>query len=140
MTQDIKRILVTGSSRGLGKAIAIKLAQDGFDIAVHCRSGIDAAKDTQAQIIALGRKASLLQFDVCDQKAAKLAIENDMEENGVYYGVVCNAGITKDMAFPAMESEDWSSVVNTALDGFYNVIHVIMFVFALYKFIISVFL
>jgi len=123
MTQDIKRILVTGSSRGLGKAIAIKLAQDGFDIAVHCRSGIDAAKDTQAQIIALGRKASLLQFDVCDQKAAKLAIENDMEENGVYYGVVCNAGITKDMAFPAMESEDWSSVVNTALDGFYNVIH-----------------
>ncbi len=123
MTQDIKRILVTGSSRGLGKAIAIKLAQDGFDIAVHCRSGIDAAKDTQSQIIALGRKASLLQFDVCDQKAAKLAIENDMEENGVYYGVVCNAGITKDMAFPAMESEDWSSVVNTALDGFYNVIH-----------------
>ncbi len=123
MTKDIKRILVTGSSRGLGKAIAIKLAQDGFDIAVHCRSGIDAAKDTQEQIIALGRNASLLQFDVCDQKAAKQAIENDMAENGVYYGVVCNAGITKDMAFPAMESEDWSSVVNTALDGFYNVIH-----------------
>ena len=123
MTGDIKRILVTGSSRGLGKAIAIKLAEDGFDIAVHCRNGLEAAKDTQEQIIALGRKATLLQFDVCDQKSAKYAIEKDMEEHGVYYGVVCNAGITKDMAFPAMESDDWSSVVNTALDGFYNVIH-----------------
>lgn len=126
MTGDIKRILVTGSSRGLGKAIAIKLAEDGFDIAVHCRNGLEAAKDTQEQIIALGRKATLLQFDVCDQKSAKNAIEKDMEEHGVYYGVVCNAGITKDMAFPAMESDDWSSVVNTALDGFYNVIHPIV--------------
>ncbi len=123
MTGDIKRILVTGSSRGLGKAIAIKLAEDGFDIAVHCRNGLEAAKDTQEKIIALGRKATLLQFDVCDQKSAKHAIEKDMEDHGVYYGVVCNAGITKDMAFPAMESDDWSSVVNTALDGFYNVIH-----------------
>ena len=81
---------------------------------MHCRNGIDAAKDTQEKIIALGRKATLLQFDVCDQQAAKQAIENDIEVNGVYYGVVCNAGITKDMAFPAMEKDDWSSVVNTA--------------------------
>lgn len=123
MTDNIKRILVTGSSRGLGKAIAIKLAEDGFDIAVHCRSGLDAAHDTQEKIIALGRKSTVLQFDVCDQQSAKQAIESDMAENGVYYGVICNAGITKDMAFPAMESEDWSSVINTALDGFYNVIH-----------------
>ena len=126
MTDNIKRILVTGSSRGLGKAIAIKLAEEGFDIAVHCRNGIDAAKDTQEKINALGRKATLLQFDVCDQKAAKQAIENDMAENGVYYGIVCNAGITKDMAFPAMESDDWSSVIDTALNGFYNVIHPIV--------------
>ena len=126
MTDNIKRILVTGSSRGLGKAIAIKLAEEGFDIAVHCRNGIDAAKDTQEKINALGRKATLLQFDVCDQQAAKQAIENDMAENGVYYGIVCNAGITKDMAFPAMESDDWSSVIDTALNGFYNVIHPIV--------------
>lgn len=122
-TNNTKRILVTGSSRGLGRAIALKLAQDGFDIAVHCRSGIAQAKETQAQIEALGQKATLLQFDVCDQNAAKNAIEADMENNGVYYGVICNAGITKDMAFPAMESDDWHSVINTALDGFYNVIH-----------------
>lgn len=126
MNENVKRILVTGSSRGLGKAIAIKLAEDGFDIAVHCRSGIELAQGTQQKIKALGRNASILQFDVCDHQAAKQAIENDMETNGVYYGVICNAGITKDMAFPAMESEDWSSVVNTALDGFYNVIHPIV--------------
>lgn len=121
-----KRILVTGSSRGLGKAIAIKLAQDGYDIAVHCRSGIEQALITQKEIQALGRKATLLQFDVCEQSSAKQAIEDDIEKHGVYYGVICNAGITKDMAFPAMESEDWSSVINTALDGFYNVIHPIV--------------
>jgi len=121
-----KRILVTGSSRGLGKAIALKLAQDGFDIIVHCRNGVDQAKETQNEIIAMGQKSTLLQFDVCDQAAAKQAIEEDMQAHGTYYGVICNAGITKDMAFPAMESDDWHSVVNTALDGFYNVIHPIV--------------
>jgi len=118
-----RRILVTGSSRGLGKAIALKLAKDGFDITVHCRSGIEQAKETQAQIEALGQKSNLLQFDVCDREAAKLAIESDIEENGCYYGVICNAGITRDMAFPAMEGDDWDSVLRTGLDGFYNVLH-----------------
>ncbi len=118
-----KRILVTGSSRGLGKAIALQLAQDGFDITVHCRSGLDAAKDTCEQIAALGQASSLLQFDVCDREAAKACIEADMAENGAYYGVVCNAGITRDMAFPSMEGDDWDSVIRTGLDGFYNVIH-----------------
>lgn len=126
MSINGRRILVTGSSRGLGKAIAIKLAKDGFDIAVHCRNGVEAAQSTQQNIQELGRHATVLQFDVCDQDQARLAIEADMAENGTYYGVVCNAGITKDMAFPAMESDDWSSVVNTALDGFYNVIHPIV--------------
>jgi len=121
-----KRILVTGSSRGIGKAIALKLAEDGFDIAVHCRSGVAEAKKTQAQIQTLGLHCSLLTFDVCDQALAKNAIEEDMELNGTYYGVVCNAGITRDMAFPAMESDDWTSVVDTALNGFYNVIHPIV--------------
>lgn len=118
-----RRILVTGSSRGLGKAIALKLAKDGFDITVHCRNGIEQAKETQAQIEALGQKSNLLQFDVCDREAVKQAIESDIEENGCYYGVICNAGITRDMAFPAMEGDDWDSVLRTGLDGFYNVLH-----------------
>ena len=118
-----KRILVTGSSRGLGKAIALQLAKDGFDISVHCRSGVEAAQDTCAQIAELGQRSSLLQFDVCDRAAAKASIETDIAEHGAYYGVVCNAGITRDMAFPSMEGEDWDDVIRTGLDGFYNVIH-----------------
>ncbi|NQZ93583.1 MAG: 3-oxoacyl-ACP reductase FabG [Moritella sp.] len=118
-----KRILVTGSSRGLGKAIALQLAKDGFDITVHCRSGVEAAQDTCAQIAELGQTTSLLQFDVCDRAAAKASIEVDIAEHGAYYGVVCNAGITRDMAFPSMEGEDWDDVIRTGLDGFYNVIH-----------------
>ncbi|SQD76654.1 3-oxoacyl-ACP reductase FabG [Moritella yayanosii] len=118
-----KRILVTGSSRGLGKAIALQLAKDGFDITVHCRSGVEAAQDTCAQIAELGQRTSLLQFDVCDRAAAKANIEADIAEHGAYYGVVCNAGITRDMAFPSMEGEDWDDVIRTGLDGFYNVIH-----------------
>lgn len=118
-----KRILVTGSSRGIGKAIALGLAQQGFDIVVHCRSGIDQATDVSEQIIALGQQANILQFDVCDREAAKAAIEQDIEQYGAYYGVVCNAGLTRDMAFPAMTGDDWDVVIKTGLEGFYNVVH-----------------
>ena len=118
-----KRILVTGSSRGIGKAIALELAQQGFDIAVHCRSGLTQAKDVSEQIVALGQQATILQFDVCDREAAKVAIEQDIENNGAYYGVVCNAGLTRDMAFPAMSGDDWDLVIKTGLEGFYNVVH-----------------
>ena len=118
-----KRVLVTGSSRGIGKAIALRLAQQGFDIAVHCRSGVEQAQDTLAQVKALGREGSLLQFDVCDREAAKTAIDQDIAEHGAYYGVICNAGVTRDTAFPAMTSEEWDIVVKTGLEGFYNVVH-----------------
>ncbi|AQP98452.1 3-oxoacyl-ACP reductase [Pseudoalteromonas aliena] len=118
-----KRILVTGSSRGIGKAIALKLAEQGFDIAVHCRSGVEQAQATCDEINNLGRTTSLLQFDVCDREQAKAQIEQDIAQHGAYYGVVCNAGITNDMAFPAMQGEDWDCVIRTGLDGFYNVVH-----------------
>ncbi|MBA6409830.1 3-oxoacyl-ACP reductase FabG [Pseudoalteromonas sp. 5Ae-yellow] len=118
-----KRILVTGSSRGIGKAIALKLAEQGFDIAVHCRAGVEPAQATCDEINALGRATSLLQFDVCDREQAKIQIIEDIAQHGAYYGVVCNAGITNDMAFPAMQGEDWDCVIRTGLDGFYNVVH-----------------
>ncbi|QBG37026.1 3-oxoacyl-ACP reductase FabG [Litorilituus sediminis] len=117
-----KRILVTGSSKGIGKAIAVKLANDGFDITVHCRSGVEAAKETVAEIMALGVQANLLQFDVSDREAAKAILEQDVADNGAFYGVVCNAGITADTAFPAMMDEEWDKVIHTNLDGFYNVL------------------
>ena len=116
------RVLVTGSSRGIGKAIALKLASQGFDIAVHYHSNITAAQQTQAEIQALGVSASLIAFDVADRQAAKAQIEQDIEQNGAYYGVILNAGITKDTAFPAMTEDEWDSVIHTNLDGFYNVI------------------
>jgi 3-oxoacyl-[acyl-carrier protein] reductase len=118
-----RRVLVTGSSRGIGKAIALQLAQDGFDITVHCRSGIEKAQETIDEISQLGGKASLIQFDIADRDQARSALEHDVEQHGAYYGVVCNAGITRDGAFPALTDSDWDDVIHTNLDGFYNVVH-----------------
>ncbi|WP_447754068.1 3-oxoacyl-ACP reductase FabG [Pseudomonas nicosulfuronedens] len=119
----IDSILVTGSSRGIGRAIALRLAQAGFDLVLHCRSGRAEADAVQAEIQALGRNARVLQFDVADREAARTTLEADVETHGAYYGVVCNAGLTRDGAFPALTEEDWDQVLRTNLDGFYNVLH-----------------
>ena len=119
-------ILVTGSSRGIGRAIALRLAQAGFDLVLHCRSGRAEADAVQAEIQALGRSARVLQFDVADREAARTILEADVETHGAYYGVVCNAGLTRDGAFPALTEEDWDQVLRTNLDGFYNVLHPVM--------------
>ena len=120
MTQTI---LVTGSSRGIGRAIALRLAEAGHDIVVHCRSRRDEALAVQAQVQALGRNARVIQFDIADRTASAAALEADIANHGAYYGVVCNAGLTRDGAFPALSGEDWDSVLRTNLDGFYNVLH-----------------
>lgn len=115
-------VLVTGASRGIGRAIALRLAKDGFDIVVHCRSRIEEAEQVCTEIAALGVKARTLCFDIADRAdTAKLLLE-DVETHGAYYGVVCNAGIARDNAFPAMTGEEWDSVIHTNLDGFYNVL------------------
>lgn len=115
-------VLVTGSSRGIGKGIALKLAQDGYDIAVHCRSNIEQAQEVVRQIEALGVTARVLQFDISDRGQCEQLILADIEEHGAYYGVVCNAGIAMDNAFPAITGDEWDSVIRTNLDGFYNVL------------------
>ncbi|MBS3797709.1 MULTISPECIES: 3-oxoacyl-ACP reductase FabG [unclassified Pseudoalteromonas] len=117
-----RRILVTGSSRGIGKAVALQLAEQGFDITLHCRSQVALAEQVAEQIKALGRTVNILVFDVTDRAEAKQAIEEDIAANGAYYGVVCNAGVTRDTAFPAMTDEEWDTVISTGLDGFYNVV------------------
>ncbi|MGL4219278.1 MAG: 3-ketoacyl-ACP reductase FabG2 [Shewanella sp.] len=117
------RVLVTGSSRGIGKAIALKLAAAGYDIALHYHSNQAAADASAAELRAFGVNVSLLKFDVADRVAVKAALEADIEANGAYYGVVLNAGINRDNAFPAMSEAEWDSVIHTNLDGFYNVIH-----------------
>ena len=118
-----RTLLVTGASRGIGKAIALRLARDGFDIVVHCRSRREEAEAVAAEIAAMGRSARVLCFDVADRAACAAALNADIEAHGAYHGVVCNAGIARDNAFPAMTGEEWDSVVHTNLDGFYNVLH-----------------
>lgn len=118
-----RRVLVTGSSKGIGKAVALQLAKDGFDISLHCRSGIEAAEQVKNEIAALGVAVDVLQFDVADRASAKAVLDSYVEQHGAFYGVVCNAGITADTAFPAMTDEEWDSVIHTNLDGFYNVLH-----------------
>jgi len=120
MTQ---RVLVTGSSRGIGKAIAIALADAGYEIALHCRSQREQAEAVLDTIRSAGGSGEILQFDVADRPQAREAIEADIEKNGPYYGAVCNAGIARDNAFPAMTGDEWDSVVHTNLDSFYNVLH-----------------
>ena len=116
-------VLVTGSSRGIGKAIALRLARDGYDIVVHCRSAREQADEVARAVEALGRQARVLQFDIGDREASAAALEADIATHGCYYGVVCNAGVARDNAFPAMSGEDWDIVLKTNLDGFYNVLN-----------------
>lgn len=116
-------VLVTGASRGIGKAIALRAAQDGFDVVVHCRSRLNEAEAVAEQVRAHGRQARVLAFDIADREAVAAALTADVEAHGAYYGVVCNAGIARDTAFPAMTGEEWDSVVHTNLDAFYNVLN-----------------
>jgi 3-oxoacyl-[acyl-carrier protein] reductase len=115
-------VLVTGSSRGIGRAIALRAAADGFDVVVHCRSRREEADAVAAEIAALGRQSRVLQFDVADRAACARTLADDIATHGAYYGVICNAGITADAAFPAMTETQWDSVVHTNLDAFYNVL------------------
>jgi len=116
-------VLVTGSSRGIGKAIALRLAKEGYDIVVHCRNNIDQAKVVMQQIEALGRSVRVLTFDIANRQQSQDVLENDVEQFGAYYGVVCNAGVARDNAFPAIPGDEWDLVLRTNLDGFYNVLH-----------------
>ncbi|PAJ82526.1 3-ketoacyl-ACP reductase FabG2 [Burkholderia ubonensis] len=118
-----RRVLVTGASRGIGRAVALRLAADGFAVTVHCRSGRDAAQAVAAAIREQGGAADVLQFDVRDRAACRQLLEADVAAHGAYYGIVCSAGVTRDGAFPALSDEDWDVVIETGLDGFYNVVH-----------------
>jgi 3-oxoacyl-[acyl-carrier protein] reductase len=118
-----KTVLVTGSSRGIGRAIALHLADAGYNVVVHCRGQRLFAEDAAAAITAKGVTSRVLQFDVSDRAAANDALTADIEANGMYYGVVCNAGIARDGAFPALTGEDWDEVLTTNLDSFYNVLN-----------------
>jgi 3-oxoacyl-[acyl-carrier protein] reductase len=118
-----KSVLVTGSSRGIGKAIALRLARDGYDVVVHCRARREEADRVAETIAALARGTRVLQFDIADRERTAAALAADVEAHGCYYGVVLNAGIVRDQSFPSMSGEEWDIVLKTNLDGFYNVLN-----------------
>lgn len=120
--QTTRRVLVTGASRGIGRATALTLAQQGFAVAVHYHANQSAADEVRAQIAEQGGVAGLLQFDVSDREQTREVLEQEIAANGTFYGVVCNAGIAHDNAFPALTDNDWDKVIHTNLDGFYNVL------------------
>lgn len=117
-----KRVLVTGASRGIGRAIAVELAGRGFAVTVNYRSGEEAARETCARIEDAGGRGELLPFDVADRAVTAEALAADVERHGAYWGVVHNAGVTADAPLASMEEEAWDRVLTTNLDGFYNVI------------------
>lgn len=124
MTDKTKRgILVTGASKGIGRAIALRVARDGFPVTVHYGSDKAGADETCRALEAAGGEARALGFDVSDRAAALAALEADIAAHGAYWGVVLNAGIARDNAFPALTGEDWDGVVDTNLGGFFNVVH-----------------
>lgn len=117
-----KQILITGSSRGIGRETALYLAKNGYDIVLHCNSNVQKAEEVLTEVKALGVKGRILQFNIKNREECKKVIENDIEENGIYYGVVLNAGIARDNVFPILEEDEWDDVINTNLGGFYNVL------------------
>jgi 3-oxoacyl-[acyl-carrier protein] reductase len=119
-----KTVLITGANRGIGRAIAQRLAADGYDLALHCRSSIDELKAIAAAVEKdFQTKVILLQFDVSDRSQSKAVLDAYVIEHGAPYGVVSNAGVIADNAFPAMLGDEWDGVIATNLGSFYNVLH-----------------
>jgi 3-oxoacyl-[acyl-carrier protein] reductase len=117
-----RSVLVTGASRGIGRAIALALGRAGFDVVVHCRQERDRADEVRTTLADMGRIARVVQFDIADRATAARVLADDIAAHGPYYGVVCNAGLIRDAVFPALTGDDWDTVVHTNLDGFYNVL------------------
>ena len=117
-----RKVLVTGGSGGIGRAIALAAAQAGYEIVAHYNNGKEKAESLKAEIESLGGKCSLLQFNISDRADCAAKLEKWSEENGAFWGIVLNAGICRDDVFPALTDEKWDSVIHTNLDGFYNVL------------------
>ena len=118
----MKKVLVTGSSRGIGRVIAIALARAGYDPVIHCVSSFDAANVVAKEVKVFGASGDVLAFDVSNRVECKAALEKYVAENGPFYGIVLNAGIVDDSSFVAMDDSQWDRVLRTDLDSFHNIL------------------
>jgi 3-oxoacyl-[acyl-carrier protein] reductase len=118
-----KKVLVTGASRGIGRAIALAVSGARYQVTAHYHKGKEAAEELQNEILQNGGKVELIQFDVSNRDECQEKLDKWTEENGAFWGIICNAGIAADDSFPGMSGEYWDSVLRTDLDSFYNVIH-----------------
>jgi 3-oxoacyl-[acyl-carrier protein] reductase len=118
-----KWVLVTGAGRGIGRAIALAVSGAGYSLAAHYRGSAEAAKSLEEEIRSRGGTVELLCFDVSKREECEKELEAFTARHGALWGVVLNAGICADNAFPALSGAEWDSVIRTNLDGFYNVLH-----------------
>lgn len=122
----MKTALVIGGSRGIGRGIALKLADSGFDIWLTYHSNVAAAEEVKAEIEAKGRSCEITGFDVSDFEATKAALEEKCDANPPHV-VVYNSGIIRDNLMVWMTKDEWDSVIDTNLTGFYNVTKAVLF-------------
>jgi len=118
-----KKVLITGASRGIGRAIAMAVSDAGYRVTAHYNKGKQEAESLEKEILDKGGKIELIQFDVGNREECREKLENWTEKNGAFWGIICNAGVTADNAFPALSGDDWDLVLRTDLDSFYNVLH-----------------
>ena len=116
-----KRAFVTGGSRGIGKAVSIMLAKNGYDVIVNYRSNDDTALKTKNEIEKYNVKCNLMKFDISDFENTKKILEDEIEKNGGIDVLVLNAGVRKDTLFPLMTNEDWNNVVDINFKSFYYI-------------------
>ena len=117
-----KKVIVTGASGGIGRAICLQAAKAGYYILAHYNMGKEKAEETLNLIIEAGGRGELFQADLTDRESCHRVTAELLEKHGAPWGIVSNAGIAKDVTFAGMESEDWDSVVHTNLDSFYNIV------------------
>ncbi|MCL2808799.1 MAG: 3-oxoacyl-ACP reductase FabG [Treponema sp.] len=118
-----KKVIVTGANRGIGRALALAVSQAGYHVIAHYFRGKEAAESLEKEIRQNGGSIELIQFDISDREDCREKLEKWQEENGAFWGIICNAGICADESFPGMSGENWDKVLRTNLDGFYNVLH-----------------
>ena len=123
---DEKRVLVTGASRGIGRAIALAASETGYCVTAHYNKGKEEAESLEKEIIQKGGKVELIQFDVSQREECREKLEVWSGANGAFWGIICNAGVCADDSFPGMSGESWDAVLRTDLDSFYNVLHPLM--------------